>query len=64
LDYPRLKAATKHVAEVNGMPLRYSYPVSEQTLNGANYKAAATAIGGDNALTKLFWDKASYDTLN
>lgn len=64
LDYPRLKAAVKHVAEVNGMPLRYSYPVSEQTLNGANYKAAAAAIGGDNALTKLFWDKESYDTLN
>ena len=64
LDYPRLKAATKHVAEVNGIPLRYSYPVSEQTLNGTNYKAAAAAIGGDNALTKLFWDKASYDTLN
>jgi hypothetical protein len=64
LDYPRLKAASKHVAEVNGIPLRYSYPVSEQTLNGVNYKAAAAAIGGDNALTKLFWDKASYDTLN
>jgi hypothetical protein len=64
LDYPRLKAASKHVAEVNGIPVRYSYPVSEQTLNGANYKAAAAAIGGDNALTKLFWDKASYDTLN
>ena len=64
LDYPRLKAASKHVAEVNGIPLRYSYPVSEQTLNGANYKAAAAAIGGDNALTKLFWDKQSYDTLN
>lgn len=63
LDYPRLKAAPKHVPEVNGIPLRYSYPVSEQTLNGTNYKAAASAIGGDNAMTKLFWDKENYDAL-
>lgn len=63
LDYPRLKAAPKHVPEVNGIPLRYSYPVSEQTLNGANYKAAAAAIGGDNAMTRLFWDKDNYDAL-
>jgi hypothetical protein len=62
LDYPRLKAAEKRVTEVNGIPLRYSYPVSEQTLNGTNYKAAASAIGGDNAMTKLFWDKENYDS--
>ena len=63
LDYPRLKAAPKHVDEVKGIPLRYSYPVSEQTLNGVNYKAAAAAIGGDNAMTRLFWDKDNYDAL-
>jgi len=33
------------------------YPSTEQTLNGANWKAASTAIGGDLMTTKLFWDK-------
>ena len=57
LDYPRLIASPKHVPEVNGIPVRYIYPVSEQTLNGENYTAAAAAIGGDKAHTRLFWDK-------
>lgn len=63
LDYPRLVATPKHVADVNGIPYRYSYAVSEQTLNGDNYKAASAAIGGDNAMTPLFWDKTQYNTL-
>lgn len=64
LDYPRLIASPKHVIEVNGIPVRYTYAVSEQTLNGDNYKAAATAIGGDKAETRLFWDKGpeNYDS--
>jgi hypothetical protein len=37
-------------------PLRCTYPVNEQTLNGANYTQAAAAIGGDEAGTALFWD--------
>jgi len=39
------------------LPLRLTYPTTEQTLNGANRAAAATAIGGDAVSTKLFWDK-------
>ncbi len=39
------------------IPVRFTYPVNEQTLNGANYKAAAAAVGGDLLSTKLFWDK-------
>jgi len=39
------------------IPLRLIYPVSEQTLNGVSYKAASTAIGGDDVATKLFFDK-------
>jgi hypothetical protein len=64
LDYPRLIASPKHVQEVNGIPVRYTYAVSEQTLNGANYQAAAVAIGGDKAETRLFWDKGpeNYDS--
>lgn len=63
LDYPRLVAVPKHVPEVNGIPMRYTFAVSEQTLNGTNYTAAAAAIGGDNAMTRLFWDTKSYNTL-
>jgi hypothetical protein len=62
LDYPRLIASPKHVQSVIGIPLRYTYPVSEQTLNSVNYKAAAIAIGGDIASTPLFWDKFQYDS--
>ncbi len=39
------------------IPVRYTYPGTEQTLNGANYTAAAAAIGGDTKATKIFWDK-------
>lgn len=56
LDYPRLIAPSGHVVDVVGVPVRYIYAVSEQTLNGANYTAAATAIGLDKASTRLFWD--------
>jgi len=64
LDYPHLIASPKHVLAINGIPERYIYPVSEQTLNGANYAAAAAAIGGDKAETRLFWDKGpeNYDS--
>jgi hypothetical protein len=64
LDYPRLIAPAAHVQDVNGIPVRYTYAVSEQTLNHANYTAAATAIGGDKAETRLFWDKGpeNYDS--
>ncbi|MBA3706816.1 MAG: SusD/RagB family nutrient-binding outer membrane lipoprotein, partial [Bacteroidetes bacterium] len=44
----------KTIADI---PTRYTYPINEQTLNGANYKSAASAIGGDLITTKLFWDK-------
>jgi hypothetical protein len=56
LDYPRLYASPKHVQAVNGIPVRYIYPISEQTLNGTNYTAAAAKIGGDRADIRLFWD--------
>jgi hypothetical protein len=43
---------------VSGLPVptRYTYPISEQNLNKANYQAASAAIGGDEQTTKLFWD--------
>lgn len=39
------------------IPTRFTYPIAEQTVNGANYTAAAAAVGGDKLTTKLFWDK-------
>ncbi len=64
LDYPRLIAPATHVIAVNGVPMRYIYPVSEQTLNEVSYDDAVTAIGGDLASTRLFWDKGpeNYDS--
>lgn len=54
LDYPALTApATAR----SGFPNRLTYPTNEQTLNGTNYTSAASAIGGDQVETKLFWDK-------
>ncbi|MXV37454.1 SusD/RagB family nutrient-binding outer membrane lipoprotein [Flavobacteriaceae bacterium Ap0902] len=38
------------------VPLRYTYPQDEQTLNKTNYEAASAAIGGDTQQTPIFWD--------
>ncbi|MBW2961478.1 SusD/RagB family nutrient-binding outer membrane lipoprotein [Mesonia aestuariivivens] len=40
----------------NPVPLRFTYPILEQNLNGASYNEAANAIGGDTQQTPLFWD--------
>ncbi|WP_025141586.1 SusD/RagB family nutrient-binding outer membrane lipoprotein [Pedobacter jeongneungensis] len=53
-DYPKI---TPPVGAKSGFPVRLNYPTNEQQLNGANYTAAAAAIGGDVVTTKLFWDK-------
>ena len=57
LDYPVLLAPAQHVEGIDKVPVRYTFAVSEQTLNFTNYTAAAAKIGGDTPLTKLFWDK-------
>ncbi len=44
-------------SEFTYIPLRFTYPVFEQTLNGANYTEAAAAIGGDLMNTKLWFLK-------
>ncbi len=54
MDYPLLAIPTE---AVSGFPNRYTYPIVEQTINATNYAAASSAIGGDLAETKLFWDK-------
>jgi hypothetical protein len=56
LDFPVLNLPPS-IEAYNEIPVRFTYPVREQTINGANYAAAATAVGGDELTTKLFWDK-------
>ena len=56
--YRKYDAPSLNIAAGSGLPVptRYTYPVSEQTLNGVNYQSASSAIGGDLLSTKLFWD--------
>jgi len=57
LDYPKLLPPTGSGAPAGlAIPLRVIYPPVEQGLNGVNYQSAASAIGGDLATTKLWWD--------
>ncbi len=56
LDYPILNIA-KSIKTYDEIPVRFTFPVNEQTLNKTNYDAAAEAIGGDELTTKIFWDK-------
>lgn len=53
LDYPQLVAPADAISEI---PVRFTYPVSEQNLNTENFNEAAKAIGGDQVTTHLFWD--------
>jgi hypothetical protein len=57
LDYPALLPPSGGNVPVGlSIPVRIIYPINEQTLNGTNRQAAADAMGGDVANTKLFWD--------
>ncbi|MFP8893213.1 MULTISPECIES: SusD/RagB family nutrient-binding outer membrane lipoprotein [Chryseobacterium] len=55
LDSPVLTAPAS--SYIGGMPYRMPYSDQEYVVNNANVSAAANAIGGDKATTKLFWDK-------
>jgi hypothetical protein len=55
LDYPQLAPAV--AGTLNGkLPMRFIYPGTEQSLNGANYKAAVASQGADVLTTKLWFD--------
>ncbi|MBF01968.1 MAG: SusD/RagB family nutrient-binding outer membrane lipoprotein [Flavobacterium sp.] len=56
--YRKYDAPVMNTAAVSLLPVpkRYTYPLSEQTLNLTNYTAAASAIGGDELATPIFWD--------
>ncbi len=52
-DAPTMKVA---VQAGTTPPTRFTYPVTEYSLNGVNVNAANDAIGGDDLFTKVFWD--------
>lgn len=57
LDVPSLTPAINAVPISDGqIPVRFTYPIAEQTVNNANWIAASAAIGGDNLTTHVFWD--------
>ncbi len=56
-DYPVLNIIPDPEFTYESIPLRFTYPAQEQTINAASYTAAAAAIGGDLVRTRLFWDK-------
>ncbi len=57
LDAPAMIVPPNPETDDGLVPRRFTYPTNEQTLNAANWDAAASAIGGDNMTTRIFWDK-------
>lgn len=57
--YPVLKEIDYFGNATNGtIPRRFTYPLSEGTINAANYKAAvANLSGGDKMTSRVWWDK-------
>ncbi len=54
LDFPILNFPVGQ--SYSDIPTRFPYPYTENDMN-PSYDAAAAAIGGDTATTKLWWDK-------
>jgi hypothetical protein len=52
-DYPAMPDAVLSGAST---PFRYTYPVTEYSLNEENVTAAGDAQGGDSMYSKVFWD--------
>ena len=57
LDYPVFNMPPTPYDGITSVPTRFTFPINEQTLNEDNYKEAASAVGGDELVTKIFWDK-------
>lgn len=58
-EWRRLDFPTLNVPEgltYDDIPRRMPYPYDEDQLNGENYSAAVSSMGGDNPKIKLFWD--------
>ncbi len=57
--FPKILAIeyTSSVPDEMGLPRRWKYPSDEHLLNKANVTEAATRIGGDYQLSRMWWDK-------
>jgi len=56
LGYPNINVVSPPVGQTTPLPLRFYYPLTEQSANPKNYTAAVQAMGGsDGVTTKLFW---------
>ena len=53
LDFPKL---IPPASAFSAFPVRFTYPLSEQSVNVVNFNKAAVAIGGDKVTTRLFFD--------
>lgn len=56
LGYPQLVPGPSSVLQPNVLPRRFFYPVTEQSLNGSQYKAAVGHQGADELTTRLWFD--------
>jgi len=57
LDYPILNIA-ETIDSYSEIPVRFTFPVNEQTLNKVQYAEAVKLIsGGDLMTSRIFWDK-------
>jgi hypothetical protein len=54
--YPALSPNLYNNNLNGGFARRLSYPDYEGSSNSENYTAAVAAIGGDNLLSRVFWD--------
>jgi hypothetical protein len=54
--YPALSPNLYNNDLNGGFVRRMAYPEREASTNSQNYLAAAQALGGDNLLTRVFWD--------
>lgn len=54
--YPALSPNLFNNNLQGGFVRRLSYPDAEASANGANYQAAAAAMGGDKLTSRVFWD--------
>jgi hypothetical protein len=54
LDFPNTMVRPPISGEA--VPRRYLYGNDDQDVNGANYEAASTAMGGDLKSSRVFWD--------
>jgi hypothetical protein len=58
LGYPKLVPGPDTTLDAGVLPRRFFYPVTEQTLNGEQYKLAVAHQGADEITTRLWFDVA------